>query len=193
MALTLVTGPAVEPISLDEAKKHLRVDITDDDTLIENLIASARRYCEKFQSRAYITQTWELWLDEWPEENYIEIPLPPLQSVASVKYYDTDGAEHILDASDYFVDMKSEPGRIVLAYGSTWPSTTLRPANGVVVQFNAGYGDSADDVPQTVKQAILLLVGHWYENREATIAGTINREIEFAVNALLWPDRVVPV
>jgi uncharacterized phiE125 gp8 family phage protein len=193
MALVLVTAPAVEPVDLASAKTHLHVDGTDDDALITALITAAREYCEGFQNRQYITATWELWLDSFPSEDYIRIPLPPLQSVASVKYYGTDNAEYTMAAADYFVDNKSEPGRLVLAYGKSWPSTTLRPANGVVVRFVAGYGDAAANVPQKVKQAMLLLIGHWYANREAVLTGSISKEIEFAVNSLLWMDRVVPI
>lgn len=200
MALKLITPPAVEPVTLNEAKAHMRVDGTDEDSLIEQLIKVARRWCEKYQRRAYITQTWELWLDGWPQDaagnssDYIYIPRPPLQSVSSVKYYDTDDVEYTLDGADYFVDDKSEPGRIVLAYGKSWPSTTLRPANGICVTFVTGYGNTGDDVPGEVKQAILLLVAHWFEHREAVQIGSgrsISREVEFAVRALLGPSRVV--
>jgi len=163
-----------------------------EDTLLTALITTAREYCEGFQNRAYITQTWQLWLDGWPSGDCIRIPLPPLQSVASIKYYDIADTEAVITASDYFVDDKSEPGRIILAYGRTWPTITLRPANAVCVEFIAGYRDVVE-VPQRVKQAILLLVGHWYENREASLTGAISREIEFAVKTLLSLDRVVPV
>jgi uncharacterized phiE125 gp8 family phage protein len=193
MALVLVTAPAIEPVDLASAKTHLRVDGTDEDVLITALITASREYCEGFQNRAYITQTWDLWLESFPSEDYIRIPLPPLQSVASVKYYGTDNAEYTMAAADYFVDNKSEPGRLVLAYGKSWPSLTLRPANGVVVRFVAGYGDAAANVPQKVKQAMLLLIGHWYANREAVLAGSISKEIEFAVKSLLWMCRVMPV
>jgi len=197
MALKLITPPAVEPVTLDEAKEHLRVDGTNEDNLIAALIAAARRWCEQFQRRAYITQIWELWLNEWPcdtagySKGYITVPRPPLQDVTSIKYYGTDNVEYTFDSGNYFVDTKSEPGRVVLGYNKSWPSATLRPANGVVVIFTAGYGDTADKVPGEVKHAIKLLIGHWYENREAVIVGSISRGIELAVNSLLWPDRVV--
>ncbi|MDA8212165.1 MAG: head-tail connector protein [Clostridia bacterium] len=190
MALKLITAPVSEPIDLTTAKSHLRVDTIDDDSLITSLIIAAREYAQGFQNRAFVTQTYELWLDAWPE--YIQIPRPPLQSITSIKYYGTDNAEYTLAPADYFVDSVSEPGRAVLAYGKSWPSTTLRPANGIVVTFVAGYGAVAS-VPQQVKQAMLLLIGHWNENREAAISGAISREIEFAVHALLTMDRVVPV
>jgi uncharacterized phiE125 gp8 family phage protein len=193
MALKLITPPALEPVTLAEAKAHIRVDGNDEDALITSLITAAREYCEGFQNRSYITQTWGLWLDSFPSEDYIRIPLPPLQSVASIKYYGTDNAEYTMDAADYFVDDKSEPGRAVLAYNKTWPTTALRPANGVCIEFVAGYGDAASDVPQKAKQAILLLIGHWYANREAILTGSVSKEIEFAVKALLSMDRVVPV
>jgi uncharacterized phiE125 gp8 family phage protein len=182
-------------VSLAEAKQHLRVDITDDDALITALITAAREYCEGFQNRAYITQVWQLWLDSWPDGSEIRIPKPPLQSVASVKYYGADNTEYVLPITDYIVDNKSEPGRIVLAYEKTWPSVILRPANAVCVEFVAGYV-GADKVPQRVKQAMYLIIGHLYENREAVRVAMQRGEtlpVPFGVDALLWQDRVVPV
>jgi uncharacterized phiE125 gp8 family phage protein len=192
MALVLVTPPAVEPVTLQEAKNHLRVDIPDDDTLITALITAAREYCEGFQNRAYITQIWQLWLDAWPNGSEIMIPRPPLQAVNSVRYYGADNAEYVLPPSDYIVDTACEPGRIVLAYDKCWPSVTLRPANAVCVEFVAGYG-GADKVPQRVKQAMLLLISHWYDTREIAAVGHVIAEVPFTVNALLWQERVVPV
>lgn len=193
MALKLITPPATEPISLADTKKHLRIDadITSEDSYLSDvLIPAAREYCEGFHNRAYITQTYELWLDTWPRKEYARIPRPPLQSVASVKYYGTDNAEHIMATANYFVDSKSEPGRLVLAYGKSWPSATLRPANGICVTFTAGYGAAAA-VPKKAVQAMNLLIGHWFDNREAVLAGKVSTEIEFAVRSLLWLDRVV--
>lgn len=189
MALVLVMPPAVEPVTLQEGKAHLRVDTTDDDVLISSLITAAREYCEAFQRRAYITQMWELVLDAWPNGPEIRLPRPPLQSVVAVRYCDFSGTEYTLSPEDYIVDTKSEPGRVVLAYGKTWPAVMLYPASPIAIRFTAGYGDPAS-VPAKVKQAILLLVGHWYENREAVTVGSVSRAVEFAVEALLWQDRV---
>lgn len=163
-----------------------------EDDLLTALIVAAREYCEGFQNRQYITATWDLWLDNFPAGACIRIPLPPLQSVTSIKYYDTANVEAILPLTDYFIDDKSEPGRVALAYGKSWPSTTLRPVNGVCIEFVAGYGLTTA-VPKKVKQAILLLIGHWYMNREAAINGSVSKEIEFAVHALLRMERLVPV
>ena len=163
-----------------------------EDTLISSLITAAREDCEKFQNRAYINQTWELWLDEFPRRDYIDIPLPPLSSITSIKYYDTANVEATMTITDYFVDTKSEPGRVVLAYGKSWPSTSLRPANGVCVTFVAGYGALATSVPQTVKSAILLMLGHLYEHREA-VSDKPMSEIPMAVESLLSKDRIMPI
>jgi len=192
MALTLVTAPTVEPVTVADIKSHLRIDTTDEDTLIEDYITAAREYCERYQNRAYITQTWNLTLNDFPDGDEIEIPLPPLQSITSIKYYGTDDTEYTLSTDDYMVDTDSEVGRVVLKYAKTWPSITLRPANAVVIQFVAGYGDADTDVPERIKQAIKLLVGHLYENREATsIRSIVN--VPFAVESLLMLDRIVAI
>lgn len=192
MSLKLITAPTVEPVSLDEAKAHLRIDEdnTVENTLLNSLILSSREFCEGFQHRGLITQTWELWLDAWPDKDYIQIPLPPLQSVTSVKYYDTDDTEATFSSDYYFVDIKSELGRVALNYGEVWPTTTLRPVNGICVTFVAGYGDAATDVPERVRQAMLLLISHWYENREPiSTSGAMPKEIPFSVESLLWQER----
>jgi len=200
MALKLITPPLAEPVSLGQAKDHCRVDGDTENSFITSLIVAAREYCEGYQRRAYVTQTWELWLDACPDKDHITIPRPPLQTVTSVKYYGTDNVEYTMDPVDYFVDNKSEPGRLALTYMKSWPTITLRPVNAVVVEFTAGYPpvggdppDPAGNVPQMVKQAMLLLIGHWHENREAVLTGSISKEIEFAVKAILRLDRVISV
>lgn len=188
MALKLITPPAEEPVTLQEAKNHLRIAHAELDTMITNLITSAREDCEGFQNRQYITATYQLWLDAWPCEDHIRIPRPPLQSIASVKYYGTDNTEYTFDPENYFVDDKNEPGRVALAYSKIWPTATLRPANAVVVEFVAGYGEAAD-VPQKVKQAILLKIELDFDKHEPDYA----KKIQEAIDRLLWKDRVVNV
>lgn len=189
MKLTVVTPPATEPLSLVEVKEYLRIDGTDQDAVLGAIIKAARRFCENVQRQAYITQTLELALDAWPREAHITLPRAPLRSVTAVTYTDKDGAEAIMPPSDYIADTRAEPGQVVLAYGKNWPSVTLQPVNGVVIRYEAGYGTAATTVPETAKQAMWLLVGHWNERREAVLTGTISKEIEFGVNALLWQDR----
>jgi len=184
MALKLITPPASEPVSLDEAKAYLRIDTNDEDALISGLIAAAREYCESFQNRAYITQTWELSFDDFPNMP-LKLPRPPLVSVESVKVIDTTGAEITLDTSDYIVDTDSEPGRIAFASGKCWPSVELSPVNAVKIRYTAGY-DDAQKVPQSVKQAMLIYIAHRYENPDTD-------DVPEVVRTLLWPDRVVPI
>lgn len=188
--LKIITEPAAEPVSLTEVKSHLRIDSDTEDTYLGTLIQTAREFCENFQNRAYITQTWELTTDSWgcfP----LDIPLPPLVSVESIKYFDTENVEATWDAANYFVDTDSEPGRIALGYLKSLPQTVLRPTNGVKIQFIAGYG-AALDVPLRIKQAILMLVGHYYENRE-TVSPVDLKEVPLAVKSLLWLDRIIPI
>lgn len=161
-----------------------------EDDLLNALITVARQDCEKFQRRSYLTQTWELWLDDWPDEDHIDLPLPPVQSVTSIKYYDTSDTEATFSSDDYFVDTKSEPGRVALNYGENWPTTTLRPTNGICVTYKTGYGDERSDVPSNVKQAMLLIIGHLYENREDVVTGVVPAPIPNGAQSLLWKDRV---
>lgn len=186
MPLTLVTAPEVEPITLTEAKLHLRVTENNEDALISALIIAAREGAESFTRRAIITQTWDLTLDEFPEE--IETPFPKLQSVSSVTYIDTDGNSQTLNASEYTVDTKSEPGRVVEAYGKTWPSTR-DVINAVTVRFVAGYG-LASAVPKSLVQGMLMHIGHMYANRESVNIGNISSEIPMSTEYLYLPHRV---
>src|SRR5690606_20838877 len=157
-ALVRVAPPAEEPVMLEEAKLHLRVDTTDEDTLISSLIVSAREHVEAFQLRALVTQTWRLSLDEFPAGRVIRLPRPPLQSVTSITYIDPTGAQQTLDSSVYDVDADSEPGRVVLKADASWPEVADVPG-AVQVEYAAGYGDAAA-VPEVVRQAMLLLIGH---------------------------------
>jgi uncharacterized phiE125 gp8 family phage protein len=186
MIWKLITPPASEPVSLDEAKAQLRVDGSDDNTFISGLITAARLYFEETARRSLITQTWRLSLDEWSDE--IELPRPPLQSISFIKYKNAAGTETTLSTSVYLVDAESEPGRVVLAKDQSWPSDELYKVNPIQITYIAGYGAAAD-VPEQMKQAIKLIIGHWYENREATIAGTIMKEIPLGIDSLIWLNR----
>lgn len=190
MTIRVITPPVIEPVSLAEAKAQCRVDIDDDDALITAYIAAARAWCEAHDWRAYLTQTIELWLDGWPSDDVIEIPRPPLQSVSEIAYYDTDEVKHVLSNTVYAVDVASTPGRARLKYNQFWPDTPLRAHSAISVTYVAGW-TAAASVPATIRQAILLLVGHWYENREGSIVGSVSRSIEFGVQALLDVNRAM--
>jgi uncharacterized phiE125 gp8 family phage protein len=141
---------------------------TSEDTWLTTVIKEARQAVEKVLGRAFIQQTWDLALDEWPEGDRLELPYPPLSSVTSVSYYDTAQTVATMSSSDYIVDTYSEPGLIVLGYGLSWPTVTLRPVNGIVIRFVAGHGAAASAVPETYRKQILMLCAHLYEHREET-------------------------
>ncbi len=196
MALRLITPPAIEPVTLVEAKAHCRVDHTEDDARILAYIAAARNDCEEWTARAFVTQTWELVVDEFPN-NEIMIPKPPLQSITSIKYDDGDGVETTLGTTEYEVDAVSQPGWVV-PVTTGWPSSTWEGINAVRIQFVAGYAptndspeDLASNVPASIKHAILLQVGQYYDNREDIVVGTVINKLPVGgVEALLRMYRV---
>ena len=160
--------------------------------MILSFIEAATDYCEDLQNRAYMDQTWDLTLDGFPNGDIINIPLPPLQAVSSVTYYGTGGTPNTMTTTSYVVDTNSEPGRLSLAYNEVWPNETLRPVNGVVIRFVAGYGSVATAVPTMTKQAIKLMVGHMFEHRENTEIKVIEK-IPDGVFDLLAFERIWPV
>lgn len=192
MGLTLKSEPAVEPLSLEEAKLHLRVDGTDEDSLITFLIGTARHDVETITRRALITQTWELVMDDWPDDDWFPVPMPKLQSILSIKYKDENGVEYTFDPENYAVDTDSVVGRVMLFDDADWPSDELYPVSAIRVEFTAGYGDTGSDVPAPIRQAMKLLIGHYYENREAVInsTGANIQLLPMGVSALLQTYRV---
>jgi uncharacterized phiE125 gp8 family phage protein len=179
--LKLKTGPTIEPVTVEDVQLYSRVTVTAERPLLERLIPTARRQVESDSSVLLITQTWTLYLDKFPSYpgtlnewissgsylgNVVEIPLRPVQSVTTVKYYDTAGTLQTANASTYQVDINSFIARIRPVTGTTWPATQDR-LNAVEIEFVGGFGATAAAVPEPMKQAICLLVGHHYEHREA--------------------------
>jgi len=183
-AIVQTAAPAIEPVTLAEAKAHCRIDVTADDDYVSALITAARQWCEKRLGQSFITQTWRLSLDRFPPHCF-ELPYSPLLAVSSVTYYDEGNALQTLSTSLYEVDANSRPGRLAPVWGESWPSTYER-MNAVAVTYTAGYGSAASDVPAGVKHAIKLLVGHWYENREASTDAE-SKDIPHGVESLLVP------
>jgi uncharacterized phiE125 gp8 family phage protein len=181
--LTLATAPAATPVSLAEARAHCRAD-TADDTLLQIYLDAAVAHvdgAEGVLGRCLVTQSWDYKLDCFPDE--ITVPLPTLQSVTSVKYYDVDGVEQTWDSANYTVSGQ----RIVPV--DAWPDFDTDRPYPITVRFVAGYGLAAS-VPAAIKAAILLLVGDLYANREA--GGEAIAENP-AVKRLLAPYRKVRV
>lgn len=192
-SLTVSAGPTELPVSYQEAMEHLRLDTHDEMDTVNALIRAATDYVERFTHRALLTQTLVLRLDEWPTlcdaPYFIDLPRPPLQSVTSIMYLDTDNVLQTWDSSHYQVDTNRTPGRVSLAYNKTLPNTLSGVANAITVTYVAGYTSRAA-VPESIRLAIRLLIGHWFENREDSITGTIHGPIERGVSSLLWPYRV---
>jgi hypothetical protein len=207
MPLQLVTSPAEEPVSLLEAKLHLRVDFTDDDALITALISAARQAAETLTGRQMVTARWKLVLDSFPGFSLMGVPgglpfsLPghavlmpkcPVQSVVSIQYLDMASSLQTMPATDYTVDLACEPARITPVFGKTWP-ISLPQIGAVWVTFDAGYG-AATAVPEGIKCWVKLRVGSLYAYREevALLARGKIEPLPF-IDGLLDPYKVVLV
>ncbi len=189
--LTVKTPPTVEPITLAEAKQHLRVTFTDEDAAIQGYIRAARRNLERVYNRAFITQSLVLGLDLFARSSWLSEPLwgwqpavwaaglsvwwsalelrPPVQSITSVTYLDPSGVTQTLASSEYSFDPGAEatPGRIYPALNKTWPAVALVP-NAIQIEYVAGF-TKPELVPDDWKSAVKLYVGHLYENREQVV------------------------
>ncbi|MDI6834513.1 MAG: head-tail connector protein [Rhizobiaceae bacterium] len=189
-----ITPPAVSPVSIDEARAHCRVDSDDDDAVISALIDAAVSHLDGWSGvlgRCLIHQDWRISFGDWPACRFMRLPLPDV-SAAMVKYFDSDNVEQTVSAS-LFTSIEDERGTVV-RFGDnlTFPSVYDDRSDGVRVEFTAGYGAAATDVPPAIRTAILLMVAHWYNNREASAEGP-QSEIPFGVSALIAPFRRVGV
>jgi uncharacterized phiE125 gp8 family phage protein len=181
MALSLVTAPTDEPVELEIAKAHCRVTFTDDDGFFEDeLIPTARDRAELTTQRQLIEATWDLKLEAFPCDGWIDIPKPPLIAVVSVTYVDTAGVAQTWAASNYLVSIpvgaRCRRGRLTPAYGVSWPSTRAQ-MDAVTVRFKAGYGTQPADVPKLLMRGLLLDIGTLYADREDLVIGATAVEL----------------
>lgn len=176
----LVTDATSEALTLEEVKLHSRVTDSADDDAISRDITAARLFVQKETGRAIMSSTWRRTMDWFP--GCIFLRYPPVSAITSITYYDTAGTSQTLSASDYTSDLRSEKARITPAYGLTWPSTQSR-IGAVTVNYTAGYA-SAALVPTPIKQAMLMLCDHWYNQRAAAATGNV-KQVDFSVDALL--------
>ena len=188
-SVTRATGPAVEPLTVAEAKLHLRVDISDDDAYIGTLITAAREWVENYLDRTLITTQLILRAAEFPTEE-LELPRPPMVASGTatavvITYTLADTTTATLSTALYRVDRTSTPGNVAPSINGTWPSDVIEDANAVAVTYWAGYGPTSASVPATIRHAMLMLIGHWYEQRSAVLTATISKPLEFAVESLL--------
>lgn len=188
MSLVMTSGPAVEPITLAEAKALARIDGDAEDALIQSLIITSRLHIEAALGLALVTQSWRLSLDVWPAGDTLDLPLRPVAAVTAVRVLAADGQATVLAPERYRLDADSAVPRLVRAAGS-WPAPG-RARNGIEIELTAGYGDTAADIPQPIRHALLLLLVHWYEHRDPIEIGQPSTRIPPAVSALLEPYRI---
>jgi len=194
-----VGGATAEPVTLTEVKEQLRISGSDDDDLLNRLIIAATDYTENVLQRALIEGTCDLYLNRFPfrDDIPIAIPLPPLISITSIKWIDNQGVEQTWSNTLYTVDTDQDYCALVYPNeNESYPSTRSFP-KAVHIEYQAGYADSAaspvdeaDNVPSEIKHAILLLIGHWYENREASTAGIVINSVKMTFNALVANYKV---
>lgn len=191
MALVLTSGPAIEPVTIAEAKAHLRIDDASEDVLLSSLLLTSRLHVEAALGLALINQTWMLVLDRWPADGSIEIPIAPLQAVTAVRVRNANanGTASVIPATSYLVDIVSKPPRLVWNSGA--PALPGRLANGIEIDLAVGFGDSAQSVPAPLKHAILMLTAHWYEHRDPVEIGSVAARIPEAVSDLIQPFRKI--
>jgi uncharacterized phiE125 gp8 family phage protein len=190
----VATVPATEPVTLNEVKRRLRIELTssDDDLLLTDLIKAARSRCEAFLNRALVTQTLDFFIDAFPGTDFIELPGGRLSSITSLKYTDSDDVETTWTSTNYFASTTAEPGRLNLAFNISWPTATLKPRDAVVVRYVVGYG-AASAVPFDIRAGIMLAVGHFYQNRSDVVVqqGVTGIEVPQAAESLWWRHRIL--
>lgn len=187
MSSVLLTAPAVEPLALAEAKAFLRVEHGDDDAVVAALIAGSRIHVESQTRRALITQSWRLSADGWPENGRLQVLPAPLQALTVARVFDFEGMAHDVDIQVFVLDK----GASLLAFAPWALPAPGRVAAGIELDVTVGYGDAAADVPEALRQAIRLLVAHWYDNRGLIAVGQQAAELPATVSALIAPYRML--
>jgi uncharacterized phiE125 gp8 family phage protein len=189
MNITVLTPPTIEPVSLAEVRAHCRVDESADDGLLAGYVLAARQYVESFCGVVLMTSTLRGTADAFPSAGPLTLPVHPVQSVTAVRYYDDAGALQTWSASAWETDLTGINPRVGPKAGYGWPTPAAR-LGAVQVEFVAGYGASPGAIPEQIRQRILLMVGHFYANREEVVvgAGITATKLPF-IDALLAPFR----
>lgn len=160
----VITAPALEPITVTEVKTYCRIDGSDEDTMLGTYITAVRQAAELYTGRAFITQTIKAVLDYWPG-NIVRLPRSPLIAISSVNTIDESGTATAYSSSNYYVRTEIEPGEVVIKQSTSYPQNTERDYGGYSIIYTAGYGSTAADVPEAIKQALKMWVALIYENR----------------------------
>lgn len=182
-----ITAPTETPIDVSVLKEHLRISSSDQSNVLEIYLNAAVQWVETYTGRALMTQTWRVTLPSFPARTWLPYAAP-LVGITHVKYYDTSNVQQTLASTVYTVPADGEPACLLLASGQSWPSLYLRD-DAIAVTYDVGAAAAAD-VPAPLRQAVLLLAGHFYENREGVLVSAISKEMEFAVTALCAPYRL---
>lgn len=190
MSFVMTSPPAIEPVTLAEAKAHLRVDGSSDDVLIGSLQLTSRLHLETALSLAMITQSWRLQLDAWPANGIVEIDLSPVQSINEVRVRVASGSTVIVPASSYVADLATRPARLVIKDVTALQAPAPRVA-GIEIDLTAGFGATAAAVPAPLKHALLMLTAHWYEHRDPFEVGSEAARIPSAISELIQPFRKI--
>lgn len=188
MQLVRTADPAGPAVPMIELLEYLRVSSSDDQLVIAGMLSAATGWVEQWTERALITQGWRLVLDAWPADGLILIDRTPVLSITSVAYVDTAGAAQVLAPADWQLDRNGAPARLAPAPGTTWPQVREQLA-AITIDFQAGYGPSWNDVPETIRQALFRLTAHFYDNRDTANIGNIVTDLPFHVKALLASYR----
>lgn len=183
--LELVTAPAALPITLAEVKAQLRIEHDDDDVYINRLIdlGVVTVDANGVLGQPMISQTWAMWMSATPLHE-VAMPLGPVQSVTAVKYFDVNGSIQTDTLSNYDIFGRPMSKTIKPKSGFNWPVAQQR-SDAIKIEFVAGYGDAASDIPDTIRHAMLMLIAYWYENRENELIGTISKTLPFGFADLL--------
>lgn len=190
MTAYLLSGPAAEPVSLDDAKAYLRLDSDDEDALVTTLVTAARLHVEGTTGRALLTQSWRLVLDDWPSVGLLRLPVGPLQSLTAITAYDINGDPVTLSTDGALWDAQAAPSLLYLPAGFG-DGVVLRPFQAIEIDYVAGYGTDPADVPATLRQALLLLVAYWFENRDAVVLAGSGSVIPSGFDQLVGPYRSI--
>ncbi len=187
-ALELLEAPATTPVTAAEVKEQLRIEHTDDDALIARLINVAVAYTDVQGAlgHAMITQKWGQWVDSTPPQT-VKLLLGPLISVTAVKYYDTDGVLQTDTLSNYEIFGTEFSSTIGPKEGFAWPVTQDRP-DAIRIEYTIGYGSVTTDIPETLRHALMMLIGHWYDNRETTMMDELSN-VPYGFDALMDMHR----
>jgi uncharacterized phiE125 gp8 family phage protein len=190
--LRLTELPALEPVDLDQAKVQCRLDLeeTAEDAYITALITAAREWVEEWTHRALIEQTWIAGYECWPCDGVFQLARPPHMTVESIKYRDINDTEQTINSSNYIVEANSLPAEVKLKCAYQRPTLSKDRLNPITITFTAGYGDAAADVPAKIRQALLMMVHHMYDNRLPAVTGTISTKIPMSVESLLQSARL---